>query len=387
MVVIESVGTMDWKGIWAWRGNGYMAKMVEMPSEMTGTLTTLGLAECFSYNEIYINGRLVSAGVLRGARKILVPPNTWRTGMNELMIKMNKVIEPEWYGLGLQGSADDLFVSNDVQKISLAGDDWKLMPAFAEPHTFVHSSNNVGASIYNNMIAPLIPFSMRGVLWYQGESNAGRAYQYRKTFPLMIEDWRKRWHDEFPFYFVQLATYGSDQNSNKGSNWAELREAQSMTLALPKTGMAVTTDIGNPSDIHPKNKQDVGKRLAAIALKETYNQAILPSGPMFKSVVFDKGKATISFDFVGNGLVPKDKYSYLKGFEIAGDDHVFYYAKAEIIGDKVVIYHPKGVKPTAVRYAWSDAPIDANLFNTEGFPACPFRTDNWKGITENGKFD
>ncbi len=383
----DPMGQWDWKGIWAWRGNGWMAKMVEMPSEMVDKLTTLGLAECFSQNEIYINGKPVSVGLQKGARKILIAPNTWKAGMNKLVIKMNKVIEPEWFGLGLNGSADDLFVSSDVQKISLAGSDWKLLPSFAEPHTFAHSSNNVGASIYNNMIAPLIPFALRGTLWYQGESNAGRAYEYRKTFPLMINDWRKRWNDEFPFYFVQLASYGGDQNSNQGSNWAELREAQTMTLQLPKTGMAVTTDIGNPKDIHPTNKQDVGKRLAAVALKNTYNQDVVPSGPMFKNASFERGKATISFDFVGNGLLSKDKYGYLKGFEIAGDDHVFYYAKAEIVGDKVVVYHPKGQKPTAVRYAWSDAPIDGNLFNTEGLPASPFRTDNWKGITENGTFD
>jgi sialate O-acetylesterase len=306
--------------------------------------------------------------------------------MNKLIVKMNKTIEPEWFGLGLQGSSDDLFVSTETQKISLAGSDWKLMPSFSEPHTFAHSSNNVGATIYNAMIAPLIPFALRGALWYQGESNAGRAYQYRKTFPLMIQDWRKQWNDEFPFYFVQLSSYGDYQNSNTGSNWAELREAQTMTLQLPKTGMAVTTDIGNPKDIHPKNKQDVGKRLAASALKNTYNQIVVPSGPMYKSVLFDKNKATISFDFVANGLVVKDKFGYLKGFEIAGDDHVFYYAKAEIVGDKVIVFHPKGIKAVAVRYAWADAPEDANLFNSENYPASPFRTDNWKGITEGGKF-
>ena len=376
----------DWKGVWAWRGNGFMGKMVEMPSEMVDKMTTLGLAECFSHNEIYINGKLISLGILRGGRKIIVPPNTWRAGMNKLMIKMNKTIEPEWFGLGLQGSSDDLFVSTETQKISLAGSDWKLMPSFAEPHTFAHSSNNVGATIYNAMIAPLIPFALRGALWYQGESNAGRAYQYRKTFPLMIQDWRKQWHDEFPFYFVQLSSYGDYQNSNTGSNWAELREAQTMTLQVPKTGMAVTTDIGNPKDIHPKNKQDVGKRLAASALKNTYNQYVIPSGPMYKSVLFDNDKATISFDFVGSGLSVKDKFGYLKGFEIAGDDHIFYYAKAEIVGDKVVVYHPYKMKAAAVRYAWADAPEDANLFNSENYPASPFRTDNWKGITEGGKF-
>jgi sialate O-acetylesterase len=383
----DPMGQWDWKGIWAWRGNGFMAKMVEIPSEMTGQITTLGLAEHFSYNEIYINGKPVSVGLLRGGRKILVPANTWKAGMNKLMVKMNKAIEPEWYGLGLMGSSTDLFVSNETQTISLAGNDWKLMPSFSEPYEFAHLSNNVGVSIYNAMIAPLVPYAIKGALWYQGESNAGRAFQYRKTFPLMIEDWRKKWNDEFPFYFVQLAAYGSNQNSNQGSNWAELREAQTMTLKLPKTGMAVTTDVGNANDIHPTNKQDVAKRLAANALKTTYNQDVLHSSPMYKSVSFDKEKAIVTFDFTGKGLMVKDKFGYLKGFEIAGEDHVFYYAKAEIVGDKVHVFHPKGVKSAAVRYAWSDAPEDANLFNSAGFPACPFRTDDWQGVTVKGKFE
>ena len=383
----DPMGQWDWKGIWAWRGNGFMARTVDMPSEIVGQITTLGLAESFSHNEVYVNGRLVWAGILRGARRILIPANTWQAGANKLMVKMNKAIEPQWFGLGLQGSADDLFVTNDTVKISLAGNNWQLMPSFAEPHSFVHSSNNVGGAIYNAMIAPLVPFAVRGILWYQGESNAGRAFQYRRTFPLMIQDWRKHWQDDMPFYFVQLSSFGSNQNSNEGSNWAELREAQTMTLQLPKTGMAVTTDIGDPKDIHPKNKQDVGKRLAAWALKNTYNQAVVPSGPLFKSVVFERDKAILTFDFVANGLMVKDKYGYLKGFEIAGEDRVFHYAKAEIVGDKVVIFYPKGMKAAAVRYAWSDAPEEANLFNSEGFPASSFRTDTWKGLTEGVKFD
>jgi sialate O-acetylesterase len=381
------MGQWDWKGIWAWRGNGFMATTVEMPSEMIGKLTTLGLPEHFGYNEIYINGKLVSAGILRGSRKIIIPADVWKSGLNKLVMKMNKALEPEWFGLGLQGSEQDLYVSNDDRKISLSDADWRFMTAFSEPHTFVHSSNNVGTAIYNAMIAPLVPYAIRGALWYQGESNAGRAYEYRTTFPLMIQDWRNKWQDEFSFYFVQLATYGSDQNSNQGSNWAELREAQTMTLKLPKTGMAVTTDIGNPKDIHPINKQDVGKRLAATALKNVYNQDVLPSGPLFESANFDDKKAVIAFKYVGKGLVVKDRYGYLKGFEVAGDDHVFYYARAEIQGDNIVIFHPKGLKPAAVRYAWSDAPEEANLFNVEGFPASPFRTDNWQGVTVKGKFD
>ena len=383
----DALGQWDWKGIWAWRGNGFMGKMVEIPSEMTTQITTLSLAEHFSHHEIYINGKLLSSGLLRGVRKILVPANTWKAGINKLMVKMNKAIEPAWYGLGLMGSAADLYVSNETQTISLAGNDWKLMPSFSEPYTFAHLSNNVGVSIYNAMIAPLVPYAIRGALWYQGESNASRAYQYRKTFPLMIEDWRTKWNDEFPFYFVQLATYGNNQNSNEGSHWAELREAQTLTLKLPKTGMAVTTDVGNPKDIHPTNKQDVAKRLAANALKTTYNQDCIHSSPIYKTVSFDKDRAFLTFDFIGKGLMVKDKFGYLKGFEIAGEDRVFYYAKAEIQGDKVLVFHPKGLKPAAVRYAWSDAPEDANLFNSEGFPACPFRTDDWQGVSVKGKFD
>jgi sialate O-acetylesterase len=382
----NAIGQWDWQGIWAWRGNGFIAKTVEIPAEMIGEVTTLGLAESFSENQVYINGKLVFSGILKGIRKIVVPANTWKAGSNSLMIKMNKTIEPSWYGVGMMGNADDLYVSSDKQKVALGGSNWKLMPSFAEEHSFVHSSNNIGTYIYNGMIAPLLPFAIKGALWYQGETNAGRSYQYRKSFPLLINDWRRLWNDEFPFYFVQLSSYGSYQNSNQGSGWAELREAQTMTLSLPKTGMAVTTDVGNPKDIHPTNKQDVGKRLAAEALKNTYGLNIVSAESMYSSVSFEKGKATISFKNVGSGLMLKDKFGYLKGFEIAGEDKVFYYAKAEIQGDKVIVYHPKGLKPASVRYAWADAPEDANLFNQEGFPACPFRTDQWKGVTEGVKF-
>jgi sialate O-acetylesterase len=380
------LGQWDWKGIWMFRGKGFMARTVEIPEEMVGQATTLGLGIQDSFNEIYVNGQLVSEGIVEGTRKITLPANTWKSGNNQLVVKFGNMIQFPWYGLGVNGSPDDLFVSSKDSKVSLATD-WYLMPSFAETHTYNHSSNNVGTTIYNAMIAPLVPFAIRGALWYQGESNAGRAYQYRQTFPLMINDWRKQWDDEFSFYFVQLSSYGENQDSNKGSNWAELREAQTMTLSLAKTGMAVTTDVGNPKDIHPTNKQDVGHRLALNALKSSYKQEILHSGPMYESVRFEEDRAVITFDYIGEGLTVKDKYGYLKGFEIAGEDQVFYYARAEIIGDKVEVYHPKGQKSVAVRYGWADAPEDANLFNVEGLPASPFRTDNWKGKTVGQKFE
>ncbi len=380
------LGQWDWKGIWAFRGTGFMARNVEISSEMVNQLTTLGLGIQDARNEIYINGKLVAEGVMKGVRKIVIPANTWKAGTNSLVVKFGKMIDPAWYGSGLMGINDDLFVSAGNVKISLANG-WKLMPSFVDKHEYVHSSNNVGTSIYNGMIAPLVPFAVRGALWYQGETNAGRAYQYRQSFPLMINDWRKKWNDDFSFYFVQLANYGGYQNSNQGSNWAELREAQTMTLSLPKTGMAVIIDVGNPNDIHPTNKQDVGHRLAINALKKDYGQDIGFSSPIYDKVEFGAHNATISFKYVGGGLMAKDKFGYLKGFEIAGEDKVFYYAKAEIVGDKVVVTHPKNQKTFAVRYAWADSPMDANLFSVEGLPANSFRTDDWEEITRKVKFE
>ncbi len=385
-VTNNPIGQWDWKGIWSWRGNGFFARDVEIPEDFVGQETVLGLAESNSYNEIYINGKQVFSGTTKGKREIKLAQNSWKSGANRLVVKMNKAIEPEWFGLGFQGSAADVFVKTNDEKIPLGDNKWKLMPSFAEPHTYAHSSNNAGTIIYNAMIAPLVPFAIRGILWYQGETNAGRSYQYRKTFPLMIEDWRKKWGDDFYFYFVQLSSYGANQDSNVGSGWAELREAQTMTLSLPKTGMAVTTDIGNADDIHPTNKQDVGHRLAANALKQTYGLDIPYSSPMFDSVKFENYKAIISFKFAYDGLMAKDKFGYVRGFEIAGADKKFYYAKAEIEGGKIIVSNENVKNPVAVRYAWSDAPTDANLYNSAGFPASPFRTDDWQGVTAGNKF-
>jgi sialate O-acetylesterase len=383
------IGQWDWKNIWAFRGNGYMAKTISIPAELASQKTTLALAENDSHNAIYINGKLVNEGIIKGVRKIEIPENTWKSGDNQLVIKFGNMISAPWYGLGLVGSADNLYVGSGQQKISLAKE-WFLMPSFAEKHNYMHSSNNVGTTIYNAMIAPLVPFAIRGNLWYQGEANTTRAYQYRQSFPLLIQDWRNQWATNGKpgnesFYFVQLSSFGGNQDSNKGSNWAELREAQAMTLKLPKTGMAVTIDVGNAKDIHPTDKQDVAHRLATNALKLDYGQKIDYSSPLFDAVTFSEGKAVVSFKFATDKLVAKG--GELKGFEIAGEDKVFYPAKAEITGDKVVVYHPKGLKPVSVHYAWSDAPVEANLYNSAGFPASPFRTDSWPGITVGKKFE
>jgi len=239
------------------------------------------------------------------------------------------------------------------------------------------------SSLYNGMIQPLIPYAIRGAIWYQGEANAGRAYQYRKLFPAMIQDWRKAWgQGDFPFLFVQLANYQPRKPEPADSAWAELREAQTMTLSLPKTGMAVIIDIGEGDNIHPKNKQDVGKRLALAALAIAYGRDIPYSGPMYDSMKIEGDKVRLTFRHVNGGLVAKG--GVLKGFAIAGDDRKFVWADAKIDGDTVVVHSDKVAKPKAVRYAWADNP-ECNLYNKAGLPASPFRTDDWPGVTANAK--
>jgi sialate O-acetylesterase len=248
--------------------------------------------------------------------------------------------------------------------------------------------NDYPALLYNGMINPLVPYGIRGALWYQGEANAGRAHQYSISFPLLISNWRKKWNQgDFPFYFVQLSSWMADHgNSNKGSKWAELRESQTATLSVPNTGMAVTLDIGDTKDIHPANKQDVGLRLAAIALNKDYGRKNEYSGPVYKDMKVEGNKVHLTFDHAKNGFLIKDAYGYLKGFEVAGSDQHFYYAKAAITDGRVVVYSDSVVTPVAVRYGWADDMPEANLNNREGLPAVPFRTDNWKRITADVRY-
>ena len=239
------------------------------------------------------------------------------------------------------------------------------------------------SGLFNAMIAPLTPFSIRGAIWYQGESNAGRAYQYRKLFPAMIEDWRRAWGEgPFPFYFVQLANFTDVLPEPADSDWAELREAQTMTLALKNAGTAVAIDIGDAKDIHPKNKQDVGKRLALNALDKVYDKEVVFSGPMCKSMTVKDGKIILTFNHADGGLAAKG--GDLKGFAVAGADKKFVWADAAIEGNKVVVSSAKVPQPAAVRYAWANNPV-CNLYNGAGLPASPFRTDDWQGITYGKK--
>jgi sialate O-acetylesterase len=236
------------------------------------------------------------------------------------------------------------------------------------------------SGLYNAMIAPLIPYAIRGVIWYQGESNAGRAYEYRILFPTMIASWRANWgQGDFPFLFVQLAPFMKIEPQPSESAWAELREAQLLTLkASPNTAMAVVTDLGDENDIHPKQKAPVGERLALAARALAYGEKIVYSGPLYASMKVEDNRIILRFRHTGSGLVARG--GRLQGFTICGEDHTFVHAEAEIQGNTVVVHSPQVPFPVAVRYGWANYPV-VNLYNKEGLPASPFRTDDFPMVT------
>ncbi|MGB1128486.1 MAG: sialate O-acetylesterase [Haloferula sp.] len=241
---------------------------------------------------------------------------------------------------------------------------------------------NRASSIYNGMIHPWVGYAMKGAIWYQGESNASRAKQYETIFPQLILDWRRLWKQELPFYFVQLANFRQPTTEPGVPNdWAELQNAQRLTLSLPKTGMAIINDIGMANDIHPGNKLDVGERLARWALAKDYGKTdVVISGPIYKGSKVDGDKIRIEFDHA-KGLKSRDG-GPLKRFEIAGEDQKWFWADASIDGEAVVVSSKEVQKPAAVRYAWASNPEGANLVNGEGLPASLFRTDDWKLNTD-----
>ena len=383
---------MKLPGLWEQQGMGleeldgvvWFRKTFIVKDEDAGLPAVLELGKIDDSDDSYVNGTLVGGlkNQYNEPRAYHVPAGVLKAGRNVIAVR----VEDTGGGGGIYGDAGDMKLNIGGKTISLAGD-WSFRVALALT-TSSSGPNSAPTLLYNGMIAPLIPYAIRGAIWYQGEANTGRAYQYRKAFPLMISDWRKHWNEgNFPFYFVQLASFdASNGNSEHGSEWAELREAQTMTLSLPNTGMAVTTDIGDAHDIHPKNKQDVGRRLAAVALHNCYGQPVEYSGPVFQSMKVQGNKVMVRFTHTGSGLLAKDRYGYLRGFELAGEDHRFRYAKAYIEGDGIVVYQDSISNPVALRYGWADDAGDANLYNREGFPAGPFRTDNWKGLTEGVKY-
>ncbi len=288
------------------------------------------------------------------------------------------------------GSAAEAWVPTaKLQADELYGpllDRWKQMEADPQKNEKALAGQHRPANLYNGVLYPVLGYTIRGAIWYQGESNAGRAYQYRSLFPLMIQTWRDEWKQgDFSFYWVQLADFKAEAAEPGDSDWAELREAQTMTMsALPNTGEAVIINLGEASDIHPKNKQDVAKRLARWALAKDYGIDVAYHSPMYRSLSIDGNKAVLKFDHVGGGLDTFD-VAEASGFAIAGEDRKFVRASAKIVDkDTIEVWSAAVAAPVAVRYAWADNPV-VNVQSTEGLPLTPFRTDDWPGITVDAR--
>ncbi|OKS84932.1 sialate O-acetylesterase [Mucilaginibacter polytrichastri] len=381
-------GAWMWQGKWsAFRGEGFMQRIVTLDSAQAKVASVLRLGHTDAKMAIAINGNVVYKGDLPEGTPINIPAGTWKAGDNSLLLNLQtNQKNPAWFGFGLNGDKQDLFIKLADTTVSLMDNKWRLMADWAKPYHMELMPNNTVATLYNGMIAPLIPLSVAGVLWYQGESNAGRAFQYRDVLATMIGDWRNQWKSKLPFVVMQLPAYGPTQNSNQGSTWAELREAQAaVAVKYADSALVVTTDIGDPNNLHPTNKAPFGYRAAGVALNRVYHYADVAVSPLFNSATFQQNYALVTFNDANGPLTVKDKYGYLKGFEVAGNDHVFHYAQAQLINNTVKVWSTAVQQPVAVRYAWSDSPVDANLFGGAGLPVGPFRSDTWAGITDNVK--
>ena len=377
--------TMDVPQLWestglpGYDGVVWFRKSFDLPAAWEGRDLDLHLAMIDDVDTTWVNGVLVGhTAQWNQPRAYTVPADALTPGRNVIAIR---VLDTGGGG-GIYGEADDLYLASGGSRQSLAGS-WSYQLGVARDAEMPRpprAAQNRPTTLYNAMIAPLLPYTIRGAIWYQGESNAGRAYQYRTLFPTMIQDWRDRWSlGDFPFFFVQLANFMTPQkNPSEAETWPELREAQTMALRLPNTAQAVIIDIGEADDIHPRNKQDVGKRLALAALKMIYEQNVVYSGPAYREMTQEGNAIRLHFDHVGSGLVARG--DGLNGFAIAGADSQFVWAEAQIDGETVVVTSPAVADPVAVRYAWANNPI-ISLYNQDGLPASPFRTDDWPGVT------
>jgi len=313
-------------------------------------------------------------------REYAVPDSLLREGINKLVVR----VEDTRSTGGMWANPEHFYIDTDQGKISLQGI-WKYEIGKGKISKRVYP-NNFPTRLYNAMIHPLKGLKFSGVIWYQGESNARNAFQYRTTFPTLIQAWREQLSNAtLPFYYVQLANFREHSKEPVQSQWAELREAQLQTLIVKHTGMASAIDLGQADDVHPWRKQEVGERLARWALHGVYGkQKIVTSGPLYRNHTFEGGACFIDFNYKADGL--KVKGDELQGFTIAGADQVFYNAQAQLADGQVKVWNDKVKDPAAVRYAWQDNPANANLYNSADLPASPFRTDAWPGITVSKKY-
>lgn len=339
---------------------------------------TLAFARVDDSDQAWVNGVAVGAThrAYNTPRVYPMPASALRVGRNVIAVR----VEDEGGGGGIHGSANELYVQlADGSRLPLPRE-WKFRVAQASVQA-IDDKNQLATLLYNQMIHPLQPYGLRGVIWYQGESNANTAADakaYRRWFPQLIAQWRQQWgQPQLPFLWVQLASFSSGFDQGDNSPWSLLREAQNATLSLPNTGQAVAIDIGEAHDIHPRNKQDVAKRLALAARQVAYGETLQASGPIYAGATFADGQAQVNFAAGGGTLASRQAGQALQGFELAGADQRFHPAQARIVGDQVIVSSDKVRAPVAVRYGWHDNVEAADLINSTGLPASPFRSDDW----------
>lgn len=350
----------------------WFRKEINVPESMAGKKAKFFMGRIVDSDSTYVNGQFVGTiGYQYPPRRYEIPTGVLKAGKNTIVVR---VISNSGKGGFIKDKPYFISVGNDT--IDLKGKWHYKLGTTAEPLPPTTFFQYKPVGLYNAMIAPMINYGIKGVIWYQGEANTNNPGEYHQLFSTMIKNWRQKWNQgSFPFLFVQLANFMEPAEQPSESQWAELREAQLQTLSVPNTGMAVIIDIGEWNDIHPLNKEYVGKRLASVAKKIAYQEKnIVFAGPVFQSMQIKKNKIILSFTNVGSGLIAKDG-GELKHFAIAGADKKFVWAKARIKGNKVEVWNESIASPIAVRYAWADNPDTANLYNKEGLPASPFRTD------------
>ena len=372
---ISLPGYWEGKGLKDFDGIIWFRRSLEIPAEWAGKPLTLRLGMIDDEDITYFNGVEIARGAgYMTPRTYTIPAKLVKAGKAVLAVRVS-----DFGGEGgIHGKAEELYVEADGKRISLAGD-WKYriglsLKGFPPAPVSPVQSSSYPTVLFNAMVKPWTAFPIKGVIWYQGEANVGRSEQYEDLFPALITDWRRQWRSDFPFYFVQLANFMESKEIQPDSEWAALREAQTKALKLDQVGMAVTIDIGLADDIHPKNKQEVGRRLALVALAGSYGKNVSGSAPVFRNYRIKGDKMELDFGQKQDGF--QIKGTTLKGFTIAGPDRVFYPAEAMVQNGKIIVFSPEVSIPLAARYGWADNP-DCNLYGENGLPVAPFRTDCW----------
>ncbi len=391
-------------------GAVWLRQEIKVAAGQAGKMLSVYFGDLEGFVSVYWNGKLVHQTRYdknpgkNELTRVNIPAEKVVEGANQLALRVYAPGAPAHLSSVRIGRDDLLAGWRASMEYSLPEMDAAQKAQLPPQPSKAPNAQQIAGQLFDGMVAPLVPYAIRGVIWYQGETNGPRAFQYRTAFPLMIRDWRNRWQQgDFPFYFCQLANYRPKLEQPAESDWAELREAQTMTLALPKTGQAILVDVGESADIHPRNKKDPGERLARWALAHEYQKKITFSGPTYASHQREGNRMRVRFDHIDEGLtaaelpttyvvrsltgesaplVRNSPGSALEGFAICGEDKKWVWANAEIEGDSVVVWSEAVPQPIAVRYGWADNPT-CNLFNGAGLPASPFRTDDFPGKTVN----